>query len=106
MELVERLIARGNNNLGDLFSGDCDLMIESAIKHQEQEQRLEELEDANRIKELEQDHIDQAQRAEALEKLLAEISDMCIGEIAMGYRLDAQAIGEKIGLVIPELKTT
>jgi len=27
---------------------------------------------------------------------LANISNMCIGEIAMGYKLDAQAIGETI----------
>ena len=36
---------------------------------------------------------------EKLEKLLgamADISNMCIGEIAMGYKLDANAIGETI----------
>ena len=43
----------------------------------------------------------------ALKAALAEISNMCIGEIAMGYKLDAQCIGELIwnatGLTNPEL---
>lgn len=38
---------------------------------------------------------------------LTEISNMCIGEIAMGYKLDAQYIGELIfkvtGLTNPQL---
>jgi len=39
--------------------------------------------------------------------VLADISNMCIGELAMGYKLDAQAIGEMIyeatGMTTPEL---
>ena len=39
--------------------------------------------------------------------VLADISGMCVGEIAMGYRLDAQSIGEMIyeatGMTQPEL---
>lgn len=31
-----------------------------------------------------------------LAKTLREIQDMCVGEIAMGYSLDANAIGEHI----------
>ena len=31
-----------------------------------------------------------------LMEVLTDISSMCIGEIAMGYKLDAQAIGEMI----------
>jgi len=40
-------------------------------------------------------------------KALAEIQNMCIGEIAMGYRLDASYIGELIhdvtGMTSPQL---
>jgi len=43
----------------------------------------------------------------ALLCVLSDISGMCVGEIAMGYRLDAQAIGEMIykatGMTQPEL---
>ena len=39
--------------------------------------------------------------------VLADISGMCVGELAMGYKLDAQAIGEMIykatGMTQPEL---
>ncbi len=38
---------------------------------------------------------------------LADISNMCIGDLAMGYKLDAQIVGETIykatGLTNPEL---
>lgn len=47
-----------------------------------------------------------ADKAELLEAL-TDISNMCIGEISMGYKLDAQSIGESIykatGLTNPEL---
>lgn len=40
-------------------------------------------------------------------ELLMEIQDMCIGEIAMGYKLDAEYIGAMIsectGMTAPEL---
>ena len=40
--------------------------------------------------------------------VLAEISSMCVGEITMGYKLDAHAIGEMIynatGMTSPELR--
>jgi hypothetical protein len=40
-------------------------------------------------------------------ELLAGISSMCVGEIAMGYKVDAQAVGEMIyeatGMTQPEL---
>ena len=39
--------------------------------------------------------------------LLTEISQMCIGEISLNYKLDAQYIGQRIyevtGLTAPEL---
>ena len=52
-----------------------------------------------------------AQSAEAhikkLEAALTDISNMCIGEIAMNYKLDAESIGELIyeatGKTNPEL---
>ena len=43
----------------------------------------------------------------ALKAALAEISNMCIGDLAMGYKLDSQHIGELIwnatGMTNPEL---
>ena len=45
---------------------------------------------------------------EALIAALAEISAMCVGELAMGYKLDAQSIGELIyratGMTQPQLQ--
>ena len=39
--------------------------------------------------------------------VLSEISSMCVGELAIGYKLDAQTIGQMIyeatGLTQPEL---
>jgi len=32
----------------------------------------------------------------SLIELLADISNMCIGDLAMGYRLDAQEVGQMI----------
>ena len=44
---------------------------------------------------------------EKLLDCLAEISSMCVGDIAMNYKLDAQCVGEMIyeatGLTHPEL---
>ena len=41
-------------------------------------------------------------------QLLADIQDMCIGEIAMGYNLDAEHIGklitDTVGLTNQEIK--
>jgi hypothetical protein len=46
---------------------------------------------------------------ERLRGTLTEISNMCIGEIAMGYRLDAESIGQLIyeatGKTNPELNS-
>jgi hypothetical protein len=36
------------------------------------------------------------QKIEAMEKCLIEIQQMCIGEIAMGIKLEAETIGEMI----------
>jgi hypothetical protein len=36
------------------------------------------------------------QQINKLMECLTDISSMCIGEIAMGYKLDAQSIGEMI----------
>jgi hypothetical protein len=44
---------------------------------------------------LEQDH-KMKEEVNKLMEVLTDISSMCIGEIAMGYKLDAQAIGEMI----------
>lgn len=48
-----------------------------------------------------------AQQNEALRAALTEISNMCIGEIAMSYKLDAACIGDLIydatGMTNPEL---
>lgn len=49
-----------------------------------------------------------AQRNEFLE-LLYDIQQMCIGEIAMGYKIDAENLGEyissKTGMTVPELES-
>jgi hypothetical protein len=46
-------------------------------------------------------------RVDELEAALCEISNMCIGELTMSYRLDANCIGELIweatGMANPEL---
>lgn len=46
-------------------------------------------------------------RNEAIVRTLTDISNMCIGEIAMGYSLDSQSIGEMIhkatGMTNPQL---
>ena len=51
--------------------------------------------------------IDQPLQLSALLCVLADISSMCVGEIAMNYKLEAQAIGEMIyeatGMTQPEL---
>ena len=51
--------------------------------------------------------LDLAAENKALLGLVSEISQMCIGEIAMGYKLDSQYIGNRIyevtGLTSPEL---
>lgn len=54
-----------------------------------------------------QQQIDLIVERNNLLELASEISQMCIGEIAMGYKLDAQYIGNRIyevtGLTSPEL---
>jgi len=56
------------------------------------------------------ERVERVQEASDLTELLcvlADISSMCVGEIAMGYRLDAQEIGKMIyvatGMTQPEL---
>ena len=55
----------------------------------------------------EQQQIDLIAERNGLLELASEISQMCIGEIAMGHKLDAQYIGNRIyevtGLTSPEL---
>lgn len=52
---------------------------------------------------------DSAEQIKKLEAALTDISNMCIGELAMGYRLDAEAIGQLIyeatGKTNPELNS-
>lgn len=55
-----------------------------------------------------QSYLEQKRRVKLLEGVLSEISDMCIGDIAMGYQLDANYIGQLIfeatGKTNPELR--
>jgi hypothetical protein len=54
------------------------------------------------------DHLESTPQHINAIKALAEISSMCVGELAMGYKLDAQAIGQLIyeatGLTQPQLQ--
>ena len=67
------------------------------------------------IEEAEKDALDEftihshtlTNQVQVLKEALAEISNMCVGDIAMSYKLDAQYIGELIynatGMTNPEL---
>jgi len=92
--------------IADLDSNEMDEAVVHAVNsHDKLTSRVAELDGYSSL--MKRDNLSLHKKVAVLEAALCEISNMCVGEIAMNYRLDAQCIGEIIykatGLTNPEL---
>ncbi len=95
----------------DLICGKLDALADLIISGIDGNTAIDAIDLVNDIRHdaqrMERKLISRKQEALKLTMLVTDISNMCIGDLAMGYKIDAQSIGEDIyrvtGMTNPEL---